>query len=91
MKQKKLDDDLEEPTEFAFEISSNNNEMDELEELRELEIEETPEPSPKKTIKIISERDMEIKEVPPPNFSKHLACVLHYKGKDYSNRKLLKK
>lgn len=94
MKEKKSEEKENEPKDFAFEVSSTNSKEEELEAIfqeadvaDDLEEEEVKKLS---TIKIISERDMEIKEVPPPNYSPYFRCILHFKGKTITKRKLLK-
>ncbi len=93
MKQKKTEVSKEESLDFAYEVSSLNDDEETIEEifrendlLEEIE-EEVEKPS---TVKIISERDMEIKKVPPPNYSPYFRCILHFRGKNITKRKLLK-
>ncbi|HUT82006.1 MAG TPA: hypothetical protein VMZ29_12465 [Candidatus Bathyarchaeia archaeon] len=92
----KLDEEL-----FAYEVSSKGAKLEVIEELptdddledyndQTLEEENEEESPPKKTIRIISEKDMEIKEISPPNYSPYLVCALHFKNQPYKKRKLLK-
>ncbi len=95
-KDDKSEDDL-----FLYEVSSTNAKLEVIEELPandDLERfdeqtlkdeEDLPPISHKKTIRIISEKDMEIKENPPPNYSPYFVCALHFKNQPYKKRKLL--
>jgi len=85
--------DIEEPLEFAYDVSSTTSDDESIEEIfDEEENQEEIEEKPKRvsTIKIISEKDMEIKEVIPPNFSPYLKCYRHFKGKEFIKRKRIK-
>jgi hypothetical protein len=83
---------LENIEDFSYEVSSTASDMEIVEELQsedehETEIEE--EKPPRKSIKIISEKDMEIMEALPPNYSPNFICVLHFKNKGYKQVKKL--
>lgn len=72
---------------FQFEVASSDGSQEKIEELPE-EVEQ--EPPRRKTIKILSEKDMEIKEIQPPNYSPYLLCFLHYKDSSYKKGRMLK-
>ncbi|MBN1331167.1 MAG: hypothetical protein JXA54_16970 [Candidatus Heimdallarchaeota archaeon] len=86
---------------FTYEVSSTSSKLelieelsedDESEELKEQLFEEkqaVTSISPKKLIRIISEKDMEIKENPPPNYSPYFVCALHFKNQPYKKRRVL--
>lgn len=82
---------LDEEDDFSYEVSSTFGDMEIVEEIlleKDEELSESSEELPlKKTIKIISEKNMEIKEVPPPNYSPNFICVLHFRNMDYKQRK----
>ncbi|MGC9778336.1 MAG: hypothetical protein HZR80_03750 [Candidatus Heimdallarchaeota archaeon] len=93
MKQKKTELSKEESLDFAYEVSSLSNDEETIDEIfRENDLMEEFEELVEKpsTIKIISERAMEIKKVPPPNYSPYFRCILHFRGKNITKRKLLK-
>jgi len=85
--------DIEEPLEFAYDVSSTTSDDESIEEIfDEEENQEEIEEKPKRvsTIKIISEKDMEINKVISPNFSPYLKCYRHFKGKEFIKRKRIK-
>ena len=73
--------------EFNFEVSSTNNSSEFISEINEeMENELLDEKPKKRTIKIISEKDIQYKEAFPPNYSPNFKCILHFKDSDYKNR-----
>ncbi len=89
--EKTTEESSNEVDDFSYEVSSTFGDMEIVEEIlheQDQELSEISEEIPlKKTIKIISEKNMEIKEIPPPNYYQNFICALHFKNKDYKQRK----
>jgi hypothetical protein len=80
-----------ESDDYLYERQVTSGEEEVLSEItqKQSELQEPASSKPKRTIKIIAEKDIAIEERLPPNFSPNFKCNLHYPNSKYNKRTLL--